>query len=241
MEETQQQVQQICEIPFERAKAADNMAIDATLLALGCRLGQAFWRIYGWSEPAITFGYSQYWSWIRTTMGDFEGACVRRMTGGGIVDHRRDLTYCLTVPPVHAFFRQPATEMYRGIHQLITTILLDLGFPAAQQPCLDKRERNAAASICFDAAEPHDVILQPSGKKVAGAAMKRNRQGILIQGSLNLKLLPGLQRQDFMDSMGISLAHWLKVKRTRFSGVLPPEILLAERERFKSREWNRKR
>ncbi len=79
---------QICEITYDSASATDNMAIDATMLDFGGKMGQVMWRLYGWDEPAITFGYSQNWSWIQAYMHDFEGVCIRRTTGGGIVDHR---------------------------------------------------------------------------------------------------------------------------------------------------------
>ena len=241
MEEDQSPVKQICEIPFEKAEAADNMAIDATLLAFGCQLGQAVWRTYGWTESAITFGYSQSWNWIRTALPDFAGARIRRMTGGGIVDHRHDLTYCLSLPPVHPFHHRPACDLYRELHGLITTILLDQGYRAAQQPCPEEGQTKGVSTVCFQSAEPFDVILLPSRAKVAGAAMKRNRQGILIQGSLNLLLLPGLDRDHFTGEMGAALARWLKVQRVDFHGVLPADILLAERERFRSKDWNQRR
>lgn len=235
---------QICEITYDSASATDNMAIDATMLDFGGKMGQVMWRLYGWDEPAITFGYSQNWSWIQAYMHDFEGVCIRRTTGGGIVDHRHDLTYALSLPPVHPLHREPATNLYRDLHQHIAGILLDLGFSADVAPCSKPcGEGNSIlpTGICFEAPEPYDVIQKPSGVKVAGAAMKRNQSGILIQGSLDLRHLPGLSQDVFEREFGRALAHWLDGERIKFSGHLPLDKLIEERDRFSSKEWNQKR
>jgi lipoate-protein ligase A len=38
--------------------------------------------------------------------------------------------------------------------------------------------------VCFQRAELYDVIHGDSGEKIAGAAQKRNKRGLLFQGSL---------------------------------------------------------
>ncbi|HSH09801.1 MAG TPA: hypothetical protein VK995_05400, partial [Oceanipulchritudo sp.] len=111
------------------------MAIDSTLLEFGFQTDQAMWRMYGWAEPAVTFGYGQNWEWIQSQLHDFEGTMVRRITGGGIVDHRNDLTYALTIPPSHTAHRAPALDLYRDLHTLIAAIFLDHGFQAGLEEC----------------------------------------------------------------------------------------------------------
>lgn len=235
-------MKQICEIPYDRATAAENMAIDSTLLAFGNEMDEAMWRLYGWTEPAMTFGYSQKWEWIQSMAGSFEGACVRRITGGGIVDHRHDLTYCLTLPPSHACYRSQATDLYRGLHEQIEAILLDLGFPCELAPCTDDcGNASTGKGVCFQAPEPFDVIQKPSGMKLAGAAMKRNKDGILIQGSLDLRGLQGLSQDVFKREFGSALSRWLDLEKLDFTGTLPLNTLLQERDRFSSPEWNQRR
>ncbi|MGA1204812.1 MAG: lipoate--protein ligase family protein [Opitutales bacterium] len=235
---------QICEIPYDSATAADNMAIDAVMLDFGCRMEEVMWRLYGWDEPSVTFGYSQEWEWVRSAIPGFTGAMVRRMTGGGIVDHRHDLTYALSIAPGHPFYRRPATDLYSGLHQQITAILLDLGFKAelapCQQPC-DESAPREVHGICFEAPEPHDVVIQSTRTKLAGAAMKRNQSGVLIQGSISMNLLSGLSRKNFGSAFGSLLASWLGCSRSNFTGTLALDDLLRERKRYSSAEWNRKR
>lgn len=235
---------QICEIKYATATAAENMAIDATMLEYGASIGEVMWRLYGWDEPAITFGYSQSWSWIQIYMQNFDGACIRRITGGGIVDHRHDLTYAVTIPPCHPFHRVPATDLYRDLHQHIAEILLDQGIAADIAPCRKPCGENApgmSSGICFDAPEPFDVIKKPSGIKLAGAAMKRTQSGILIQGSLNMQGMPALSIDGFEHEFGGALARWLDCRKVVFSGSLPVDVLRRQRDRFSSVQWNQKR
>lgn len=227
-----------------RSGAVENMAIDVAMLELSGTRGNAFWRLYGWEEAAITFGYSQSWSWIRTEMSDFSGKCIRRVTGGGIVDHRNDLTYALAIPHHHTLYRDPALNIYRSLHQHITEILLDLGIPSDLAPCQENCGPTGAASVsgmCFRRPEPFDVVARFSGRKLAGAAMKRNLSGILVQGSLDMQNLPGISKTVFEREFGRALARWLDAERVTFNGTLPVELLSQNRRRFGSREWNEKR
>ena len=234
---------QLSQIDYGKFGAAENMAMDAAMLELGHQTGQAMWRIYRWSEPAITFGYSQRWAWVRIQTGDFHGACIRRTTGGGIVDHRADLTYSLTIPPGHPLFRNPASEIYQELHQNLATVLMDQGHLAVLaecQPCSGNAP-SPGPGVCFDAPEPFDVIHPLSGIKLAGAAMRRSRSGILIQGSLDFRHWNDFSRIRFAEVFGDQLDIWLKTELVRFKGTLPKEILVSELKRFTSPGWNQKR
>ncbi len=41
-----------------------------------------------------------------------------------------------------------------------------------------------AAGVCFQRAEIYDVVNERTGEKIAGAAQKRNKNGLLFQGSI---------------------------------------------------------
>ncbi|MGC9450804.1 MAG: lipoyl protein ligase domain-containing protein [Oceanipulchritudo sp.] len=234
----------ICQIPHDRDPAAGNMAIDATMLVFGRNTTQAVWRLYGWSEPAITFGYSQRWAFVCSSTEGFGGARIRRMTGGGIVDHRRDLTYAVTIPPEHPCYRFRALEVYRLLHMQIAHILMESGIPARLAPCPgDSGEgcSGSPAAVCFEAPAPHDVVHPVSGAKIAGAAMKRTRDGVLIQGSLNRALLGGIPDRHFEEKFGQALANWLELEPVVMKGTLPVDVLQRELDRFSSGEWNQAR
>jgi len=234
---------QLSQIGYGKAPAVENMATDASMLEFGHLTGDALWRVYGWSEPAITFGYSQRWDWIQVWTEGFSGSCVRRSTGGGIVDHRADLTYSLTIPPPHHLFRKPARMIYEQLHQQLANVLMELGHPANLADCEgDCAEPGAPGQgVCFEAPEPYDVIHPLSGTKLAGAAMRRSRSGILIQGSLNVRHFINFSRIGFAQAFGDQLAIWLKASPVIFADRLPDELLKAELKRYGSAAWNQKR
>jgi lipoate-protein ligase A len=238
-------VERLLSFPYSRASAVDNMAWDSAMLATGHAHGQPFWRVYGWSEPAVTFGYSQKWETVQREIQPFTGAAVRRLTGGGIVDHRKDLTYALSLPSAHSFHRLPALELYRQFHGCIVDVLREAGLNAALAPCpgpCGTRE-TGAAGVCFQRAEPYDVVNPSSGDKIAGAAMKRNADGILIQGSLEAGYLDPLSGEDFNTALSIRLAQWMGLRSPAPvpSDVIPKALLAGAVGRFGSLKWNRRR
>ena len=97
-------------LPNAYGDAATNMAIDASLLD-STPAGVVVLRHYGWSEPAITFGYTQRIKDVRNTVDDNLSLC-RRLTGGGIVDHRNDWTYTLVIHREVPTASEPAIELY---------------------------------------------------------------------------------------------------------------------------------
>ncbi len=152
------------------------MALDETLLATAAARGGALLRLYGWTEAAATFGYFQRLAEVeaRTRLRPL----IRRPTGGGIVPHDRDWTYSLTVPPGHPWHRFRAIDSYRTIHEWVIRAFVAIGFPAELAPCCRKEVHGA----CFEGYEQFDVLW--AGRKIAGAAQRRNALGLLIQGSV---------------------------------------------------------
>ena len=230
------------QIPYSIASGVDNMAQDVAMLLHGSAEGVALCRLYGWNEPALTFGYSQRWADIEASTSGFHGVKIRRTSGGGIVDHCNDLTYAISLPASHPFHRAHAGSVYEGLHQLIANILKEMEFNSDLAPCkkLCGKGIQPGISICFEAPEPFDVIDSIHGRKQAGAAMKRTRSGLLIQGSLSLESLPGLDREKFEIVFGTSLEGWLILKRET-GKPLPCSLILEERDRFSSSKWNRRR
>lgn len=155
---------------------AFNMALDEALLATAPELGQPVLRFYGWTEPAATFGYSQRYADVEklTPLRPL----IRRPTGGGVVPHDRDWTYTLVFPPNHGWYRLRARESYERLHAWLQRAFERLGLatdlaptPAAGPP-----------THCFVRPEQFDVLWR--GAKIAGAAQRRTKTGLLIQGSV---------------------------------------------------------
>ncbi|NDV61140.1 lipoate--protein ligase family protein [Puniceicoccales bacterium CK1056] len=234
---------QLRDFPYASTTAAGNMAFDSAMLSACLPRDQILWRFYGWDEPAITFGYSQKWEWVRQQTGNFEGTCIRRLTGGGIVDHRDDLTYSLAIPATHRFHRSAAQEIYRELHQGIADVLCSAGLRAelapCPGPCAEAESQNSG--VCFQSPEPFDVIAPDSGLKIAGAAMKRNKEGILIQGSLSRAAESLPQKDMFIAGFGRFLEKWLEAGPTNDADPISRDAIAGEESRFASSEWNFKR
>ncbi|MEY3775501.1 MAG: hypothetical protein RLZZ129_2281 [Verrucomicrobiota bacterium] len=179
-------------LPDRTDSAAGNMAADFLLLRRYPEVAVRF-RHYGWHRPACTFGYSQKIALVRgqlpalAGLGAGESAeqpleLCRRPTGGGVVDHREDWTYALVIPRGHPAEELRAVESYRLVHAALAAALRRQGTAAMLQPA--ETEPAAATGVCFHRAEPHDVIHAASREKIAGAAQKRNKHGLLFQGSI---------------------------------------------------------
>ena len=153
-----------------------NMALDEALLECVGRIARPVLRWYGWSSPAATFGYFQPRSlvegWTRVR------PLLRRPTGGGLVPHLDDWTYALAIPPSHPWHALKAAESYQRMHQWLAAALQRAGLPAIVADCCEP----TGPGRCFEGWEKHDVLCE--GRKMAGAAQRRNRDGLLIQGSI---------------------------------------------------------
>jgi len=167
---------------------AYNMALDEALLAHAARLGRPVLRFYGWTEPAATFGYFQ--KFAEVAQATPLRPLVRRPTGGGMVPHAADWTYSVTFPPGHAWHALAAEESYRRIHDWLRQAFAAWNVETELAPSAVKTRPGQ----CFAGHEKSDLLWH--GQKIAGAAQRRNRLGLLIQGSVQPPGVP-LPRRDF--------------------------------------------
>jgi lipoyl(octanoyl) transferase len=173
------------------------MALDEALLEAASRLGAPVLRFYGWTEPAATFGYFQ-------KCADVERATplrplIRRPTGGGIVPHESDWTYSLVFPPGHEWPALKAEVSYRRVHQWIQRAFVRLNvateLASSRHPSPVTRHSSQG---CFVGHEKSDLLWH--GKKIAGAAQRRNQLGLLIQGSVQPPVT-AIGRTDWEEAM----------------------------------------
>jgi lipoate-protein ligase A len=230
-----------------RASACANMARDLAMLEIYPRRDALRLRHYDWEPDSFSFGYSQPYAWI---VGQaVRGAqLARRPTGGGLVDHRNDWTYAFVIPPEHPFHHAKALEVYRLVHEAIAVALTEAGRPAALQP--EEREDSPLVpgtskhvrGVCFAGAETFDVIDPSTKLKLAGAAMKRNREGLLIQGSIDRTMTGAIDWRVFRANFVRNLA--LRFGATDVAAVeppvYPPEAFNPILERLSSSRWNQR-
>ncbi len=199
-------------LPTRTGGAAENMALDFLLLQRYPRGDAARFRHYDWRAPAITFGYAQKIAGVRAALAALADEATptvdlcRRPTGGGIVDHREDWTYALVIPRGHPLEEQRATQSYRAVHEALAAALGAQGIEAVTKTTVDEDGATAAAGVCFERAEIHDVVDARTGAKIAGAAQKRNKHGLLFQGSIARPAAKGADWDRFEEEFSSRLA-----------------------------------
>ena len=165
--------------------AAMNMAIDEALLEMAV---VPTIRFYHWRFPALSFGYFGKFSDVAIYAAERD--LVRRWTGGGIVFHGDDLTYSIVIPASDPTFDESSIAIYERIHRALCRALVKTGQRAVVAGGVDpggfsaatRAVVNASGYNCF--ANPVRADVMMDGRKIAGAAQRRTRRGLLQQGSI---------------------------------------------------------
>lgn len=170
--------------------AEENMRLDALLLEKLDPKGEAILHLYGWSQPSATYGYfiqtQQFLNQEAASKHNL--ALARRPTGGGIVFHVSDLAFSALVPALHEGYSENTLENYHYINEKVIAAVrallkeahLEL-LPANPIP-LDSN----CMHFCMAKPTIFDVMLE--GKKIAGAAQRKRKQGFLHQGTISIAL-----------------------------------------------------
>lgn len=174
-----------------KRSAEDNMAIDAKLLEEMKPDDSPILHLYEWEGKAATYGYFL----DPKKFLDLEKAralrlsLARRPTGGGIIFHVSDLAFSVLVPANFPHYSTNTLDNYdfinnavkRGVNSFFEnpeslSLLPDEPLP------LDESCRH----FCMAKPTKYDVML--GGRKIAGAAQRRRKQGYLHQGSIAIAL-----------------------------------------------------
>jgi len=207
-----------------KSSAAANMAIDESLL----RHARApVLRIYGWEETCVSIGYFQKASVVAAST-----SFVRRYTGGGLVEHGKDLTYTLVLPADHPLTAAGTLPSYRAIHEGVASALQAAGVECQLATAQPKKDH----ASCFLKPVPADV-LDSKGAKLAGAAQRRTKQGCLHQGSILLSgQIPPQLPKVLPDHLARALqTTWSTTAQTCAEKELAEKLF---RERYSTRDWN---
>jgi lipoyl(octanoyl) transferase len=231
--------------------AAMNMAIDEALLE---RASTAAIRFYRWHSPALSFGYFGRFDDVVDYAAQRD--LVRRWTGGGIVLHGDDLTYSIIVPRNDPVFAESSMSIYENVHralcQALSVIAKHADLLAVAAVC-DRRtiqdrsghsweitgsEINATDADhryndCFANPVRADVLVD--GRKVAGAAQRRTRAGLLHQGSI--------QQVDLVENFARHFAKELSenCSKRRIDNELSDRAKEIAEKKYATQTWLRRR
>ena len=215
--------------------AAINMAIDEALLET---VVVPTIRFYRWQSPALSFGY--FGKFSNVAIYAPERDLIRRWTGGGIVFHKDDLTYSIVIPANDPVFEESSMVLYERIHRALCGALAGIGQNAevvGSACCADSRKLSGQRGIptcnCFANPVRADVMLDD--RKIAGAAQRRTRRGLLQQGSIQGIDIKTDLAQKFAQAMSANCSE----------SVVREEILQRAgelaREKYGSDSWLKKR
>jgi len=169
--------------------ARHNMEADCALMSEGGQgLIQPTVRVYGWSEPAITVGYSQqYESELDVDRCRAEAIdIVRRPTGGRALLHHLEVTYAVAAPVSLPPFDRGLKATFGAVSEALLAGLRTLGvrgdLNTHKRPSSGGPRRSPA---CFAALNHCEITVD--GKKLVGSAQKRTARSFLQHGSLILE------------------------------------------------------
>jgi lipoyl(octanoyl) transferase len=210
------------------------MALDEALLLSMSRLEVPVLRFYAWIERAASFGYFQKYSQVE--MLTPLRPLVRRPTAGGLVPHDADWTYSLTFPASHEWYSTRALESYRRVHDWLRAAFLSVGLHTELAPA----SQPSGPGQCFVGFEQYDLLCR--GRKIAGAAQRRTRVGLLIQGSVQPPSSE-LHRDSWEQAMRTVAQEQLGFETTTFDDA--PLLLVCtrrlEQEKYALASYNQKR
>lgn len=207
-------------LPEEAFGGPMQMALDEALLG---SVVQPTLRIYRWDTPCVTFGYFQKHDEVRRFHPELP--LTRRWTGGGIVDHGRDLTFSLGIPRTHQAAAMLPARFYRDLHSLLVPWIAR---ETSGRVRLATESETVSGASCFSSPAPDDLL--DGDRKILGGAQRRSAGALLYQGSL---LLPGV----VFDPIGMAdcLAP-LRVIKTLEPSVRETALSLSER-RYSHPDW----
>jgi lipoate-protein ligase A len=161
-----------------------NMAVDEYLFHRAEAAPETYLRFYQWDRPTASLGYSQDAAKVldiafcrRSGIG-----IVRRVTGGKLVLHDREVTYTVASSDAGAF-----TETLRDSYRLISKALMKGLEMMGLLPCAAETSPPAyvrGTMPCF--ALPARDEIEIGGKKIVGSAQKRTGAAFLQHGSIPL-------------------------------------------------------
>ena len=204
------------------ASAAENMQLDAKLLENLEGQERPILHLYEWGKKSATFGYFvKPEELLDLTEAEKRGLdLARRPTGGGVVFHLWDLAFSVLVPAKSPLFSTHTLDNYNLINRVVKDVVKEfiqeeIGLIPDDAPFQDQ----TCTHFCMARPTKYDVMLQ--GRKIAGAAQRKTKDGFLHQGTIAL-LKPD---QEFLAAVLPSAAVREAMMQTTFPLLSSPADL----------------
>jgi len=194
-------------------KGSLNMAIDEFLFSsLGEKL-QTFVRFYQWERPTVSLGYLQnFQKVVDLDYCQSHGIdIVRRMTGGKLVLHHKEVTYSLSSSD-RGIFTASVANSYKLISQGLMRGLEKMEL----KPMLASSHPSTYArgnSLCF--SHPARDEIEIGGKKIIGSAQRRVGSKFIQHGSIPLE-----HDEELLKSVSFSGKGESQIRMTSLSQAL---------------------
>lgn len=197
-------------IDSENLSARDIMERDEKMLKEIDPIGSPILHFYRWSLPSITCGYfidpKKYLNMENIQKRNIDLA--RRPTGGGIVFHLWDMAFSFLLPSGNRKFSSNTLENYFFVNSAVLKAVKNFlkskmilsetkkksknevfepfgGFQKLDFFNNESMEIESLYKTGFCMASPTKYDVMMGGKKVAGAAQRRTKNGYLHQGSIS--------------------------------------------------------
>jgi lipoate-protein ligase A len=199
------------------AKGSWNMAVDDYLFRSLEEKATTFLRFYRWESPTVSIGYAQKVDKVVDL--DFcrkRGIdVVRRITGGKLVLHHKEVTYCVCSSDAE-IFSQKLLDSYKLISEALKRGLHAMGIEsnlAKETPS----EYVRGTLPCF--SHPARDEIERKGKKIIGSAQKRAGKKFIQHGSIPLE-----KEEDLLKSVSLLGQKESLVKMTSLSEALDKRV-----------------
>ena len=174
-------------VETEPARADENMRRDTMLLHDLGRREKPILHLYAWQRPSVTFGhFINPEKVLNLQEAEKRGVdLARRPTGGGVVFHLWDLAFSVLIPAKSSLYSANTLENYQLINRVVQNIAKEWLGDCELTPEDATVQTPECTYFCMARPTKYDVILE--GKKIAGAAQRKTKEGFLHQGTIALQ------------------------------------------------------
>jgi lipoate-protein ligase A len=165
------------------------MALDDALLqSFDPQRSLPVLRLYGWSSPTLSVGRFQDAAGVLRLdcCRDAGVPVVRRISGGGVIYHKSELTYSIVCSPEQIQAADSIKVTYRIMAGFLLQFYRNLGLKAdfAMDSANGSECVGGRTPFCFAGREQFDILV--GGRKIGGNAQRRLKNVIFQHGSIPL-------------------------------------------------------